>query len=109
MTRSTRAGRPMGTARPTAKSRSAVDTIDFKGHYGFEVMDPEALGALYDRVLPAFPDAYLEDPHDRPRSLSGSAITSSACPTTRRSEAPTTSARRRSPRAWSTSSPRASG
>jgi hypothetical protein len=35
----------------------AVDTIDFKGRYGFEIKDPEALGALYDRVLPAFPDA----------------------------------------------------
>jgi hypothetical protein len=44
----------------------AVDTIDFKGQYGFEVKDPEALGALYDHVLVAFPDAYLEDPHDRP-------------------------------------------
>jgi hypothetical protein len=44
----------------------AVDTIDFKGQYGFEVEDPQALGALYDRVLTAFPDAYLEDPHDRP-------------------------------------------
>jgi hypothetical protein len=44
----------------------AVDTIDFKGHYGFEVEDPEALGALYDRVLAAFPEAYLEDPHDLP-------------------------------------------
>ena len=44
----------------------AVDTIDFKGQYGFEVKDPEALGALYDRVLAAFPDAYLEDPHDLP-------------------------------------------
>jgi L-alanine-DL-glutamate epimerase-like enolase superfamily enzyme len=44
----------------------AVDTIDFKGQYGFEVKDPEALGALYDRVLSAFPDAYLEDPHDLP-------------------------------------------
>ena len=43
-----------------------VDTIDFKGHYGFEVEDPEALGALYDRVIAAFPDAYLEDPHDLP-------------------------------------------
>ena len=29
----------------------SVDTIDFKGQYGFEVKDPEALGALYDRVL----------------------------------------------------------
>ena len=44
----------------------AVDTIDFKGQYGFEVKDPEALGALYDRVLAAFPHAYLEDPHDLP-------------------------------------------
>jgi hypothetical protein len=44
----------------------AVDTIDFKGQYGFEVEDPEALGALYDRVLAVFPDAYLEDPHDLP-------------------------------------------
>jgi L-alanine-DL-glutamate epimerase-like enolase superfamily enzyme len=44
----------------------AVDTIDFKGHYGFEVEDPEALGELYDRVIAAFPDAYLEDPHDLP-------------------------------------------
>jgi hypothetical protein len=44
----------------------AVDTIDFKGHYGRELKDPEALGALYDRVIRAFPDAYLEDPHDRP-------------------------------------------
>src|ERR671915_2009134 len=44
----------------------AVDTIDFKGQYGFEVKDPEALAALYDHVLTAFPDAYLEDPHDLP-------------------------------------------
>jgi L-alanine-DL-glutamate epimerase-like enolase superfamily enzyme len=44
----------------------AVDTIDFKGHYGFEVEDPPALAALYDYVLAAFPDAYIEDPHDRP-------------------------------------------
>src|SRR3954466_10036928 len=44
----------------------AVDTIDFKGHYGFEVADPQALASLYDHVLAAFPDAYLEDPHDLP-------------------------------------------
>ena len=44
----------------------AVDTIDFKGQYGFEVEDPEALSALYDHVIAAFPDAYLEDPHDLP-------------------------------------------
>jgi hypothetical protein len=40
----------------------AVDTVDFKGQYGFEVEDREALGALYDQVLAAFPDAYLEGP-----------------------------------------------
>ncbi len=44
----------------------AIDTIDFKGHYGFEVKDPDALAALYDHVVAAFPDAYLEDPHDLP-------------------------------------------
>ena len=44
----------------------AVDTIDFKGQYGFEVEDPAALCALYDHVVAAFPDAYLEDPHDLP-------------------------------------------
>jgi hypothetical protein len=44
----------------------AVDTIDFKGQYGLEVKDPAALDALYDRVVAAFPDAYLEDPHDLP-------------------------------------------
>ncbi len=44
----------------------AVETIDFKGLYGFEVEDPDALGALYDRVLAVLPDAYLEDPHDLP-------------------------------------------
>ena len=44
----------------------AVDTIDFKGQYGFDIEDPQALGALYDHVLAAFPDAYLEDPHDLP-------------------------------------------
>src|SRR5215207_3018395 len=44
----------------------AVDTIDFKGHYGFEVQDAQALGALYDHVLAAFGHAYVEDPHDLP-------------------------------------------
>jgi L-alanine-DL-glutamate epimerase-like enolase superfamily enzyme len=44
----------------------AVDTIDFKGWYGREVKDPQALGALYDHVIAAFPGAYLEDPHDLP-------------------------------------------
>jgi hypothetical protein len=43
-----------------------VESIDFKGHYGLDVDDVEALGALYDGVLAAFPDALLEDPHDLP-------------------------------------------
>lgn len=47
-------------------STGAVDTIDFKGHYGMDIKKPEALPALYDHILTAFPDAYLEDPHDLP-------------------------------------------
>jgi hypothetical protein len=45
---------------------AAVESIDFKGYYGFDVEDGEALIALYDRVLATFPDALLEDPHDLP-------------------------------------------
>jgi hypothetical protein len=42
-----------------------VRTIDFKGRYGLEVPDPEALGVMYDRVLEAFgDDVLLEDPHE---------------------------------------------
>ncbi|MCW3067167.1 MAG: hypothetical protein JWN32_4339 [Solirubrobacterales bacterium] len=44
----------------------AVETIDFKGQYGLEVEDDDALVAMYDHVLAAFPDVILEDPHDRP-------------------------------------------
>jgi L-alanine-DL-glutamate epimerase-like enolase superfamily enzyme len=44
----------------------AVESIDFKGQYGLDVDDVAALGALYDRVLAAFPGALLEDPHDLP-------------------------------------------
>ena len=44
----------------------AVHTIDFKGRYGLEVEDPGALPALYERLLAAFPDALIEDPHDLP-------------------------------------------
>jgi L-alanine-DL-glutamate epimerase-like enolase superfamily enzyme len=45
---------------------AAVDIIDFKGLYGLEVTDEEALLALYDHVIAAFPDVWLEDPHDLP-------------------------------------------
>ncbi len=44
----------------------AVDTVDFKGHYGMEVEDMPALVSLYERVLGAFPNALVEDPHDLP-------------------------------------------
>jgi L-alanine-DL-glutamate epimerase-like enolase superfamily enzyme len=44
----------------------SVDIVDFKGHYGMEVEDPEALRALYDYVIRAFPDALVEDAHDLP-------------------------------------------
>jgi L-alanine-DL-glutamate epimerase-like enolase superfamily enzyme len=44
----------------------AVDTIDFKGRYGLEIKDPDALVPLYERVVEIFPDAILEDPHDEP-------------------------------------------
>jgi hypothetical protein len=44
----------------------AVDTVDFKGRYGLDAPGLEDLLALYDRVLEAFPDATIEDPHDLP-------------------------------------------
>jgi hypothetical protein len=44
----------------------AVHTVDFKGHYGLDVDDVGALAAMYERVLAAFPEALLEDPHDLP-------------------------------------------
>jgi hypothetical protein len=47
-------------------STGAVDTIDFKGQYGLEVKQPDALVPLYEHVVELFPDAILEDPHDEP-------------------------------------------
>ncbi len=44
----------------------AVHTVDFKGRYDLDVADVGALAAMYERVLDAFPEALLEDPHDRP-------------------------------------------
>jgi hypothetical protein len=43
-----------------------VDVVDFKGRYGLPVEDEFALLAMYETVLDRFPDAILEDPHDRP-------------------------------------------
>ena len=44
----------------------AVEVIDFKGQYGMEVEDEDALAAMYGHVLATFPEAILEDPHDLP-------------------------------------------
>ena len=48
-----------------------VRTIDFKGRYGLEVSDEDALGAMYDAVLEAFPGRDLRGParavHGPPR------------------------------------------
>jgi hypothetical protein len=40
----------------------AVDSIDFKGMYRGTVVDQPADPELYQRVVDAFPDAWLEDP-----------------------------------------------
>ena len=44
----------------------AVEIVDFKGRYGMEVEDEDALARMYELVLARFPDALLEDPHDLP-------------------------------------------
>jgi hypothetical protein len=44
-----------------------VETVDFKGRYGLEVEDEEALVSMYRTVLDAFPYALLEDPHELAR------------------------------------------
>jgi len=41
----------------------AVDSVDFKGRYTGTIVDVEPDPALYERVLDAFPAAWLEDPH----------------------------------------------
>ncbi|MCK9250088.1 MAG: hypothetical protein M0P31_14080 [Solirubrobacteraceae bacterium] len=46
-----------------------VATIDFKGQYGMEVEDDDALVAMVERTIATFPDAILEDPHDHPAIL----------------------------------------
>ncbi len=44
----------------------AVHAVDFKGRYMLEVKNPDALPALYERVLAGLPGALVEDPHDLP-------------------------------------------
>jgi L-alanine-DL-glutamate epimerase-like enolase superfamily enzyme len=43
-----------------------VHIVDFKGRYGLEIADEEALVAMYGVVLAAFPEALFEDPHELP-------------------------------------------
>jgi len=45
------------------QATGAVDSIDFKGHYKGTVVDAAPDPELYRRVIAAFPDAWLEDPH----------------------------------------------
>jgi L-alanine-DL-glutamate epimerase-like enolase superfamily enzyme len=40
----------------------AVDSVDFKGFYKGTVVDQPADPALYERVVRAFPEAWIEDP-----------------------------------------------
>ncbi len=40
----------------------AVDSVDFKSFYSGTVVDQPADPALYERVVRAFPDAWIEDP-----------------------------------------------
>lgn len=40
----------------------AVDSIDFKAHYRGTIVDQPPDAVLYQRVVEAFPDAWLEDP-----------------------------------------------
>ena len=47
----------------------AVEIVDFKGRYGMEVEDRDALLRMYERVIEAFPDALLEDGHEEALEL----------------------------------------
>src|SRR5438067_10111804 len=40
----------------------AVDSVDFKGFYSGTIVDQPADPVLYERVVEAFPDAWIEDP-----------------------------------------------
>jgi L-alanine-DL-glutamate epimerase-like enolase superfamily enzyme len=40
----------------------AVDSVDFKGYYSGSIVDQPADPLLYERVLAAFPQAWIEDP-----------------------------------------------
>jgi hypothetical protein len=46
-----------------------VEIVDFKGRYGLEVEDEAQLLRMYELVLPRFPDALFEDPHEAAAAL----------------------------------------
>src|SRR5207248_2550061 len=51
----------------------AVDSVDMKGHYKGTIVDQPPEPVLYERVVRAFPEAWIEDPADvRDRADPGS-------------------------------------
>jgi L-alanine-DL-glutamate epimerase-like enolase superfamily enzyme len=44
------------------RATGAVDSVDFKGLYAGTIVDQPADPVLYERVVTAFPDAWIEDP-----------------------------------------------
>jgi hypothetical protein len=50
------------------KSTGAVDSVDFKGLYVGSIVDQPADPLLYERVVEAFPEAWIEDPKLTPET-----------------------------------------
>ena len=44
----------------------AVEIVDFKGRYGLDMGELDAVLEMYERAIAAFPDALLEDGHEIP-------------------------------------------
>jgi hypothetical protein len=47
----------------------AVEIVDFKGRYGLDLGETDAVLAMYEHAVAAFPDALLEDGHDIPEVI----------------------------------------
>jgi L-alanine-DL-glutamate epimerase-like enolase superfamily enzyme len=50
------------------RSTGAVDSVDFKGLYVGSIVDQAADPVLYERVVQAFPEAWIEDPKLTPET-----------------------------------------
>jgi hypothetical protein len=50
------------------RATGAVDSVDFKGLYVGSIVDQPADPVLYERVVRAFPDAWIEDPKLTPQT-----------------------------------------